>query len=391
MKKLLLLFFILFASEIIFSQNITLSNKAEVSILTVGPGDNLSDAFGHSAFRIKDPVNRLDVVYGYGEYDFDTPFFYLKFAQGKLNYLISKTKFNRFYLVYRDYYNRSLKEQVLNLKQNQKQDLYNFLVINYKPENRAYLYDFFFDNCATRIKDVAQKATHNAIDFNTPKNYTEASFRDLIQNNLNWNTWGSVGIDMALGAVIDQKATPEEQMFLPENIYRFFESASINNGKPLVKKSTTLFKRKETKTANNILLSPISIFSIIAFVILILTYKNFKNNQQSKWLDIILFSITGLAGIIMILLWFATDHSATKTNYNILWAFPLNIFVIGQFIKVKPAKWFVNYIKFLIIMLCLLTLHWVIGIQIFAKALLPLLVALFIRWIFLVNHYSKKS
>ena len=111
MKKIFFLLLLLFSFEIIQAQDVLLSNNAEISVLTVGPGTELNDAFGHSGFRIKDPSRGLDVVYGYGEYDFDSPNFYLKFAQGKLNYLISKTEFNRFYQVY-IYYNRSIRAQV---------------------------------------------------------------------------------------------------------------------------------------------------------------------------------------------------------------------------------------------------------------------------------------
>ncbi|MCB4808706.1 DUF4105 domain-containing protein [Tamlana sp. 62-3] len=389
MKKTLLLLFTFYLFNASFGQNLTLTNQAEISVLTVGPGSNLSDAFGHSAFRIKDPALQLDVTYGYGEYDFDAPNFYLKFAQGKLNYLISKTNFNRFYLIYRDYYNRSLKEQVLNLKQHQKQALYNYLVNNYKPENRAYLYDFFFDNCATKIKDVAQTNTNNSIVFNLPENYTEATFRSLIQENLNRNTWGSLGIDIALGSVIDQTATPEEHMFLPKNIHLFFENATINNGMPLVKESHLLFEQKPTKGTDSLITSPLFVLGIISLFIIIITYKDFKNNRQSKWLDISLFIITGLVGVLILLLWFATNHQSTQNNYNLLWAFALNLFVVGQFFKKKISSWFKSYIKFLIIMLCLLTLHWVIGVQVFAIALLPVLIALAIRYLFLSQHYSR--
>ncbi|KJD33420.1 membrane protein [Tamlana nanhaiensis] len=391
MKNSLLLLFIFCSFEALFSQNLTLSNQAEISVLTVGPGNNLSDAFGHSAFRIKDRALNLDVTYGYGEYDFDAPNFYLKFAQGKLNYLISETNFNRFYLIYRDYYNRSLKEQVLNLKQHQKQALYNYLVNNYKPENRAYLYDFFFDNCATKIKDVAQKNTNNNIVFNLPNDYNDATFRNLIQENLNRNSWGSLGIDIALGSVIDQKATPEEQMFLPKNIHLFFENATINNGEPLVKKSHLLFDKMPTKSSDSFVVSPLFVLGIISLFIIFITYKNYKNKTQSKWLDISLFVITGLVGIFILLLWFATDHQSTHNNYNLLWAFALNMFVIGQFFKKKINAWFKNYIKFLIIMLCLLTLHWIIGVQVFAIGLIPLLIALMVRYIFLIQHYSNKN
>jgi len=343
-KQLLLLFITLFIVSAFAQQN-QLSSQAEISILTVGPGTSLNDSFGHSAFRIADPKTGMDVVYGYGEYDFDAPNFYLKFAQGKLNYLISKTTFSRFYQIY-NYFNRSIKEQVLNLSHTEKQKLYNNLIHNYKPENRRYLYEFFYDNCATKIKEVTNEAVNNTLIFNTPKDFEDATFRTLIQNNLNKNTWGSFGIDLALGSVIDKKASTEDHMFLPENIYRFFENATIGNNKK-------------------------------------------KNKKRTKWLDVTLFTITGLIGVLILFLWFATDHTGTHQNYNLLWGFALNLLFVGQVIKPKASAWFVKYIKFLIILLCLLTLHWTIGVQVFAIGLIPLLIALFLRYLFLVARYNK--
>lgn len=388
MAKQLLFLFLIFSS-FSFSQEITLSNAAEISILTAGPGNSLNDAFGHSAFRIKDPENRLDIVYGYGEYDFDAPNFYLKFAQGKLNYLMSKDNFSRFYQIY-VYLNRTLKEQILNISQSEKQQLYNYLVNNYKPENRGYLYEFFFDNCATKIKDVANIATNNNIIFNLPENYTEKTFRNLIYNNVNKNTWGSLGIDIALGSVIDRNATAQEQMFLPENIYKFFEAATHKTtNQPLVKKSHVIFKRKDVKATNSFLTSPLFVFSILASIIVFITYNDLKKHKRTIWLDVILFSFTGLAGVLILLLWFATDHTGTHQNYNLLWAFALNILMVFQLTKQHVKPWFTKYLNFLIIMLCLLTLHWIIGVQIFAIGLIPLLIALFIRYVFLTKHFSK--
>ena len=381
---LLLLCFLNF--QVTVSQ--TLSPTAEISVLTIDPGTSLNDAFGHSGFRIKDNIQGIDEVYGYGEYNFEDPNFYLKFAQGKLNYSISKDDFERFYRVY-VYFNRTIKEQTLNLDASQKQKLYNFLLNNYKPENRAYLYDFFYDNCATKIRDVANTALGDNITFNTPKDYKPQSFRTLIHNNLNKNSWGSLGIDIALGSVIDRTATPVEQIFLPENIHKFFSEATLIDGQPLVSRSQVLFSEKKKVNASNLLLSPLFIISLIALGIGWITYSDYKKKKRTKWLDITLFSLTGLIGMFLLLLWFATDHTATAHNYNLLWAFALNVFMVGQLSSKQPKLWFIRYLKFLLIMLCLLVFHWIIGVQVFAITLIPLLLALAIRYVFLVRFYKK--
>jgi len=389
MKLRLSLLIFLFTVVSTYAQQLQLSENAKISVLTIGPGESLNDAFGHNGFRIKDNKLGVDIVYGYGEYDFDTPNFYLKFAQGKLNYLISREKFSNFYNRY-VYYNRTINEQVLNLSVEEKQKLFSYLENNYKPENRRYLYDFFYDNCATRIRDVTIKASNRNIDFNASENFESNTFRKLIHDHVGLNTWGSFGIDIALGSVIDREASVSEHMFLPQYIYTFFDNATLNGSEGLVKNSSTLYKKKETNLAFNFLSSPLMIMGLIGIFILFFTYKDYKNNTRSKWLDLVLFGITGVVGLLILFLWFATDHSATAQNYNLLWAFPLNLFVIGQLLKPQVKNWFKSYLKFLIIMLCLMTLHWVIGVQVFAIGLIPLLIALSIRYVYLVKFFSQK-
>ena len=373
------------------AQQNTLSSEAEVSVLTIGQGTSLNDAFGHSAFRIKDQRSHTDLVFNYGVYDFNTPNFYTKFAQGKLNYLIGLNYYEDFYESYIGQ-NRTIEEQILNVSLVEKQRLFDYLINNYKPENRAYLYDFFYDNCATRMRDVLEEALQDNIVFNKPKEFKEKTFRQLIYENVNKNSWGSFGIDVALGSVIDKKATPEEHMFLPKYIYAFFDNATINNTTtPLVKQTKVLFEKIEKPIPNDVLTSPLMVFGIISLVILFITYSDHKKNKQTIWLDVIIFSVTGIIGVLIILLWFATDHSATAQNYNLLWAFALNLFMIAQLFKKNVSPWFIKYLKFLVILLCLLVLHWSIGVQVFAIGLMPLIPALAIRYLFLTNFLKQSK
>ncbi|CAH8295167.1 uncharacterized protein DUF4105 [Mariniflexile fucanivorans] len=388
MQKKLLFLFLLLVAEITTAQQNILSEQAEISVLTIGAGASLNDAFGHSGFRVKDPIRGTDLVFNYGVYDFNTPNFYLKFAQGKLNYLIGVNYYEDFFEAYISQ-NRSIKEQVLNLSTSEKQTLFDYLLNNIKPENRAYLYEFFYDNCATKIKDVCNISLNNNIVFNKPKGFKDQTFRSLIYDNVNKNSWGSFGIDIALGSVIDKKARTEDHMFLPENIYKFFEVATIkNSNKPLVKESKVLYEKIESPTPSNFLTSPLFVFGVLGCFILFITFNDFKKQKQTVWLDVSLFTITGLVGILVLLLWFATDHTGTHQNYNLLWAFALNILVIGQLWKQKTSSWFIKYLKLLVILLCLLTLHWVMGVQVFAIGLIPFLIALFIRYIYLIKYFS---
>ena len=388
LKTIQLLLFAFWIPFTLVAQQITLSPMAQVSVITVGPGNSLNDAFGHNAFRIKDQTLGLDITYGYGEYDFEAPYFYLKFAQGKLNYMISRIEFNRLYRFY-VYQNRTMQEQVLNLSASEKQKLVDFLEFNYRPENRKYLYDFFYDNCATKIRDVIEQTSDSKISFHTPEAFQPKTFRQLIYGQVNKNTWGSLGIDVALGSVIDRQATPYEHMFLPRYIFDFFATATKNGAGPLVKASRTIYTQKETKRTNDVLFSPLMVFSVLGFLILWITFKDYKSQKRNKLLDGLLFGSTGLIGVFVLLLWLATDHTATAQNYNLLWAFPLNLWVLFKLWKSQVKPWVIRYLKFLLIMLALMTFHWLVGIERFAMGLIPLLLALAVRYVYLIYYFNR--
>lgn len=363
-----------------------LSENARVTVITIGQGSNLYDSFGHSAFRVLDRQQGIDLAFNYGVFNFDTPNFYGKFAQGKLLYMLGVAKFDRFLESYRRQ-NRWMKEQELNLTTAQKQEFYNFLIKNAQPENKDYLYDFFHDNCATKMRDVTSAVLGNKVIFNTPDNFNQKSFRQLIHDYIPVNSWGSLGIDVALGSVTDKTAQPAEHMYLPDYVFTFFKEATLSNGKKLAKPAVSLLTSTRTEKKSNFLTSPLLVFGILALFILYITYRDKKQQKASKWLDITLFSITGVIGVVLCLLWFATDHTATAFNYNLLWAFPLNLIALVNFVK-TPKKWLVRYLKFLIIMLCLLFLHWIIGVQLFAIGLLPLFIALLVRYAYLSKFYK---
>ena len=348
MKKYYLIILFLFASIFSYSQEITLSEEAEVSILTIGPGANLYDKFGHSAFRVQDKVTNIDIVYNFGVYDFNTPNFYLKFARGKLLYKLDTSPFSPFY----NYYvrqNRWIEEQVLNFTHSEKQAMFDFLQNNAKPEHCEYMYDFLFDNCATRIRDVLVKILPYKLEYIDDYIKEEYTFRQLIQKNVDWNTWGSFGMDVAIGSVVDRKATSWQYQFLPQYV---FEGAALanktegNKKDKLIKQTNSLFANSEVKTKSNFFLSPLFIFGLISFLILFITYKDYKNNRRSRYMDAIIFFTTGLVGVFLLLLWVATDHSTTANNYDLLWAFPLSLFLTSAIAKKNPKKWIENIFSF---------------------------------------------
>ncbi|MDO6738899.1 DUF4105 domain-containing protein [Wenyingzhuangia sp. 2_MG-2023] len=328
MKSISVLFF--FFTLSFFSQtNIQLSKNAEISILTCAPGQNeLYSHFGHSAMRVKDKENHLDRVYNYGTFDFNTPNFYLKFCRGELLYQVSSYDYKYFpYTYYNE--NRWVKSQIINLTPEENQKVFDFLEWNALPENKKYYYDFFYDNCANKMYEVIEKSVGN-IDFdysNFPKNL---SHRDLIHRYLAKNTWGKFGIDLALGAVIDKKATLKQYMFLPDFVNIAMHTSTLN-GKKVVRKETYILPDYQLKIpTTNFFISPLFLGLLLLSISLFLILKNKNIN---RWFHTLTF-IYGITGLIIFSLWFLTEHSTTKLNFNILWANPL--FLAYPFLK---AEW----------------------------------------------------
>ena len=365
-----------------------LTEASEISVLSIGPGYLLNDSFGHSAIRVKDPLYNFDVVYDYGRYDFEAEGFYLNFAQGKLNYMIGRTEFEDFLSFY-EYQNRRVQEQQLNLSTKQKTAFYYFLTENIKPENQSYPYDFFYNNCATKITDAIESILEDQITYLPPSTFEQDTFRNLIRSDLNQNSWGSLGIDVALGSKIDQLASVKEHLFLPKNLYLLLENAQIGSTDlKIVKKSKILTSSSFVKTFEGFG-SPLAILSLIAFAILFVTFRDHKKNKRSKWLDVSLFAFTGLIGLALLLLWFATDHTATSDNYNLLWAFATNLLFIPSILKTRLNNRGIKYIVFLVILLALMMLHWITGVQSFAIGIIPILIATGVRYLFLIRHFNK--
>ena len=370
------------------SAQIQLTDASEISVLTIGPGHLLNDSFGHSAVRVKDPLYNFDVVFDYGRYNFEAEGFYLNFAQGKLDYMLGRTAFDDFLSFY-EYQNRSVQEQQLNLSIEQKTAFYYFLRENNKPENQAYPYDFFYNNCANKITDAIETVLGEQISYNPPSSFKQQTFRNLIRSDLNQNSWGSLGIDVALGSKIDQLASVKEHLFLPKYLYLLLENAQVESKElKLVKKLKILTPTTFVKTSEGFG-SPIVILSLVAFIMLFVTFKDNKNNKRSKWLDVILFATTGIIGLVILMLWFATDHTATANNYNLLWAFAANLLFIPSILKTRLNNRGIKYIVFLTILLSLMLLHWMTGVQSFAIGLIPILIAIGVRYLFLIRHFNK--
>lgn len=326
----------------------SLSDVAQISLLTISPGDALYSTFGHSAIRIVDPKHRLDRIYNYGTFSFEEPGFYLKFARGKLDYQLSAYPYRYAEMEYKSE-RRSVIEQVFRLTPAMKNAIYRFLEINYLPENRRYRYDFFFDNCATRIRDVFEKVLDDSLRLylNTGRQLT---FRQYLDIYLVSHPFSDFGIDLGLGARADRVATPRQAMFLPDFLYESFDQASIRIGgqwQPLVAKRDTLLWYDEPQRMEKAFPLPAVIFWTLLLLMAVLTVTEYRAipwvTKLLRWMDGLIFSLVGLLGVVIALLWFATDHKVTPDNWNLLWALPTHLMVgIVVLLDKKPAwiRWY---------------------------------------------------
>lgn len=373
------IFLLLLVSTVSVAQTAKLSYKAEISVITCGPGQNeLYTAFGHSAFRVYDPVNQIDWAYNYGVFDFDQPNFYLNFAKGYLYYRLAVQDYPRFEYAYK-YFDRYVHEQVLSLTQEQKQKLFDYLEWNALPENQNYRYDYFYDNCATKMPDVLKKVFGDTVQFDGSHIKTDYTIRELTDLYLNYQPWGDLGIDICLGLPMDKKATPYEYMFLPEYVEAGFANASIQGelGRVQLVKETRVAHEPQQKTFTKTFFQPLVVFGFFFLVVAALSYWDLKRSKLSTAFDVIFFLVLGLVGLLLLSLWVGTDHGAAAKNFNLLWALPTHLVAVIAFIK-NPG-WLKKYFLAVAILSVILLLAWPIMPQKLHYALIPLVMAIALR------------
>lgn len=359
-----------------------LSPSAEISIITIGPYQGeLYSAFGHSGIRVYDPKMNLDAFYNYGAFSFDQPNFYLNFARGHLNYKLDVDP----YPPYRDYYisqNRFVKEQILNLNEIQTQKVFDYLFWNSLPENSFYFYDYFYNNCATKVRDVLKITLQNDVVFDSTFIKTDYTIRQLTDLYLMHQPWGDLGIDICLGLPMDKHASPYEYMFLPDYVEASFDHATIRNdslhrnNEPLVKAKVPVYEVFPQDPPSS-LFHPWLVFGLFLALTVFITWRDLKSHKQSKWFDAIVFSVVGAVGLILFLLWTATDHKAAARNLNILWAMPLHLIFVPLYLLSKKIA--ITYFKGIAILYSLLLLTWAFLPQQLNVFLIPVVIALAIR------------
>ena len=308
------------------------SSWLKVSLLTCDIGDEAYAAFGHCAIRVIDKKRNKDITFDYGIFDFDTPNFVWRFMRGSLDYKVADRRTNRFMREYiRD--DRGVIEQQFNLPEEELVKMYDFLVENEKPENRYYKYNFLHDNCATRLRDIV-----NGLEVSPGKPVAELTdtYRNYLHAHLPNKPWLKFGIDILLGANTDRVMSYDERMFLPRNLsenlsYYVFD----NEGRKekVLGPAVSIVPAQKKEPSFSFFQPLIVLVFILLLVVALVRWKP----KMSKWLFLFYCLVYGLAGCLLFFLWFATEHTATRMNWNLLWANPLYLLFFLPSKKLKSV------------------------------------------------------
>ena len=361
--------------------------KVEISIITCDPGSEVYSLFGHGALRINHIESDEDIVVNWGifEYYEDQFKFGYDFAKGRLNYYMGIQNTMNFLREY-SYYNRGVREQILNLTTSEKKEIIEFVSLNNLPENRNYKYEFFYDNCSTRIRDLLSSIFRSNISWGNHPSENKFTFREIIHQNLAPQPWLMLGIDLVLGQRIDQLVNNKNLMFLPAYLEAILDSTKITT----VAQSKTLIARKNvlipTAENNRPAITSITIYGWIALMITLLLLF-LKNDRIFNVWSCVLLTLLSLLGVVLYFMWFGTDHQATKNNSNILWANPSYLFLIWVIIFKKWNK--VSLVYVYLIGFCLLTtiLFWFGMVQEFNPTIKPIIISLAL----IFYYYFRKN
>jgi drug/metabolite transporter superfamily protein YnfA len=355
------------------------SSGVRISIITCGVGQDLYSIYGHSAVRLIDSLHQTDVVYNYGTFNFGDPDFYIKFTRGKLPYYLNLESYSDFMSIYAEE-GRSVYEQVLDLSPSDEKKMIDFLATNLKPENKYYRYDFLFDNCSTRIRDIFSKEYGKRFQYGSAMKDDSISFRTLLnyyERNLHWERFG---INLLMSHQVDWKMTNEQSMFLPDYLMKGLRNTSLD-GKPLIKETLQLLP--EPSFVKDIPNQPRIVCWILFVVILLLSFIPMMKTPL-LFFDVFLFMVLGLLGCLMLFMWFGTEHKVCAWNRNLLWAFPLHL--VFAFLIPRKSEMAAKYARYASILIVISLLYNLFAEQKYIVEITPIILLI----IFRLNSYTTK-
>ena len=320
LKAFFVFFFLFLSSFSGFAQPNLLSEQAKVSVITCGIGNEMYSLFGHTAIRINDPERYIDLVYNYGAFDFDTPNFVLKFSKGDLKYFVTVGTFSDFTAQY-VYEKRSVSEQVLNLSNAQKQQLFDKLNSTLYSDERFYTYKFIDRNCTTMVVEILNKILGEKAIVKVGN--TDETYREVLYPYFNNHFYEQLGTSIIFGKKVDEKAT---RIFLPSELEHSLIAVKYN-GKALSDKKDSILQIEPEQPFswwNNV-------YTYLILLILLVVAK-------TRNLNLFYFLIVGVIGLFFSVAGLYSFHRELEYNYNILLFNPLLLLLIA-FILNKNSRW----------------------------------------------------
>lgn len=376
MKKPLLIIFFLFLINLpgIFSQPV---KDTVVYLLTCGPGTETYSIYGHSAIRIVIPEKNIDRVFNWGVFDFDTPNFAWKFAKGRLEYMLVDSSVESFLQSYQ-YERRFVYSQRINLNADETRHFVGLINENLKPENVRYRYDFFYDDCSTRIRDLLEKSIGKKLLYPPAETGKIPTFRDMVGKYQKPYHWLNFGIDLIMGSSSDIKAPFRDRMFLPIDMQNELSETVINRDSkmiPLLQNPEVILDFNPHVVHQKLFVTPVFVFTLLLIIIIILSAL-LKTKKINNLADIIIFSVFSILALLMIFFNFFTDHQQMKWNLNIIWLNPFILVCLISLILNKAGSIWFRIVFF--ISGAFLILHFFLP-QEFNNAFIPLVLILLTR------------
>jgi len=374
-----LLFFFLLPITFSSAKSQTYENL-QVSLLTVEPRSKaVWTIFGHTALRLYDPDN-IDAVLNWGTFDWEKPNFILRYIKGETDYFLSESPF-RYFILHYSYDGAAVTEQILNIPDDEKGALLKFIQNNLQPENSEYRYNFIFDNCTTRPRDIIERFCGGSMIY---AEQTQAvTFRRLIHQNTKPYPWLEFGIDCVIGSGADSLITYRDELFLPERLMQALNHAVIKSAageeQPIVLTSKLLLSSPDSQPARLAFWErPLLIGLLILALYFTFVIVDYLKKYRFRLPYALLFFVAGTGGCVVVLLNFFSLHPCVQSNWNLLWLHPLHfIACIGFFFRKSYCviRWY-HAVNFVLLSSFLLGWFWIP--QELNKAFIPFVVCLWI-------------
>ena len=328
---------------------VNLMDSVEIGLVTCSPHEELYSLYGHTALRYHNLRTGEDLVFNYGVFRPDSKNFIWHFIMGHTDYELGVAPTKAFCQYYEPW-GCQVTEQVLALTNEEKLSLMLALHENCKPQNRIYRYNVFFDNCATRPRDIVVANLDGRVEY-APREGFNPSFREMVRDCTVGHRWATFGNDILLGVRADMPTTQNEQQFLPANLrFDFNYAVVIRQGQPqpLVKEMRQLLAPGVQMVEDDFPLSPIACAILLLSVALVVfAYEQMKHNVE-RWFDIVLMTFTGLTGCVLAMMLFS-EHPTTATNLQLLLLNPLPLFFIWPVARGRRTRFFLIQLVLLVL------------------------------------------